>query len=92
MVVKKSITKKSFIFILFLLLLLLFFVPFLFTVVEKDKSNYVLESKGLNVLVESCRTHDSALIYYFNYSLISKKPFVFQTDRRIIFYANCFLK
>jgi len=86
---KQKKLKKSFIFTLFFLVFLFFFIPYFFSLVEKDKSNYVLEKKGLNVLIETCKSKNSTLIQYFNYSLVSKDPLVFVNENSITFYGNC---
>ena len=81
--------KKSFLFNLLFLIYLLFFIPIIFLLIEKDKNNYVLEHKGLNVLIESCNSKKIDLINYFNYTIISKNPLIFRDDKNLTFYSNC---
>ena len=86
---KQKKLKKSFIFTLFFLVFLFFFIPYFFSLVELDKSNYVLEKEGLNVLIESCKSKNNTLINYFNYSLVNKKPLIFVNRKKTIFYGSC---
>jgi hypothetical protein len=87
--INKKSKKRAYIFSLTAFLIFAFTIKIFLSLNSIDKSNYILDYKEMNYLIEYCKLKDERILTNNNFTIIQINPYLIAKKNNKTYYINC---